>query len=196
MNVSEELCYWYLRLNGFFPLSRFVMHRTAGRASTSDCDVLAVRPPHVHEEVGGRPDDWDPLLGKELDFTRTIGVISEVKSGRLERAKLFRSAWLSDAVARLGLIGQDESKRVAKALKDAPVLGVGSVQLAKLLVSRVRPQNGCYLWLSLDHLESFVRARIQKYLSRKYGDRMFFDSMLVQQLIAEESASARRKGRR
>jgi hypothetical protein len=27
MNSSEELAYWYLRLNGFFPLTNFVIHR-------------------------------------------------------------------------------------------------------------------------------------------------------------------------
>lgn len=27
MNSSEELAYWYHRLNGFFPLTNFVVHR-------------------------------------------------------------------------------------------------------------------------------------------------------------------------
>lgn len=30
MNYGETLAYWYLRLNGFFLLNNFVVHRTPG----------------------------------------------------------------------------------------------------------------------------------------------------------------------
>ena len=66
MNYGEELAYWYQRLNGFFPLSNFVVHRSASIQYTSDVDALAVRPPHVYEEVGGRPEDWDADLARRL----------------------------------------------------------------------------------------------------------------------------------
>lgn len=42
MNYGEELAYWYLRFNGFFPISNFVVHRSSGIKRTSDVDVLAV----------------------------------------------------------------------------------------------------------------------------------------------------------
>jgi len=59
MNYGETLAYWYLRLNGFFPLKNFVMHMPEERTQHSDCDLLAVRFPLVSEDVGGGPDDWD-----------------------------------------------------------------------------------------------------------------------------------------
>ncbi len=61
MNYAETLAYWYLRLNGFFPLNRFVLHPPGGgpRAHAADHDLLAVRPPGVYEDVGGQPNDWD-----------------------------------------------------------------------------------------------------------------------------------------
>jgi hypothetical protein len=39
MNSSEELAYWYLRLNGFFPLTNFVVHAIPRRgiAQTLTC---------------------------------------------------------------------------------------------------------------------------------------------------------------
>ena len=33
MNFAEELVYWYLRLNGFFPITNFVLHRDEGYPS-------------------------------------------------------------------------------------------------------------------------------------------------------------------
>ena len=61
MNFGETLAYWYLRLNGFFPLSNLVLHRYPSALEYSaDCDLLALRLPHTFEDVGGQGDDWDP----------------------------------------------------------------------------------------------------------------------------------------
>jgi hypothetical protein len=59
VNFGEELTYWYIRLNGFFPLSDFVLHRGEGIRSPADCDFLAIRFRGVYEEVGGQASDWD-----------------------------------------------------------------------------------------------------------------------------------------
>src|SRR5208283_1256962 len=81
MNYGEEIAYWYLRLNGFFPITNFVIHRSERIPHTSDCDVLAVRMPDVYEEIGGKPEDWDQDFAMELGFDRVLGVICEVKTG-------------------------------------------------------------------------------------------------------------------
>ena len=87
INYSEERVYWYLRLNGFFPLTNFVVHKTPDITHRSDVDLIAIRMPYVFEEVGGRLDDFDSeilsLLGEDFDITalkKTIVVICEVKS--------------------------------------------------------------------------------------------------------------------
>jgi hypothetical protein len=63
MNYGETLAYWYLRLNGFFPLRNFVLHPLNGSEAndryTADSDLLAIRFPYVYEEIGGQPEDWD-----------------------------------------------------------------------------------------------------------------------------------------
>jgi hypothetical protein len=61
-NYGEAWAYWYLRLNGFFPLGNFVVHKDSVVRHRADVDLLGVRPPHVFEEVGGQQDDWDPAL--------------------------------------------------------------------------------------------------------------------------------------
>ena len=43
MNYGEEISYWYFRLNGFFPLVNFVVHRTEETRYSTDIDLLAVR---------------------------------------------------------------------------------------------------------------------------------------------------------
>jgi len=100
MNYGEELAYWYFRLNGFFPLTNFVLHAGEEVLYTSDCDVLAIRHPHVYEEVGGQPLDWDSVLLERLDFERTIGIVCEVKTGRFNT--VFNSSNVSYAIKRLG----------------------------------------------------------------------------------------------
>jgi hypothetical protein len=73
MNYGETFAYWYLRLNGFFPLRNFVLHRLSqpnGRRENADVDLLAIRFPFVHERYGdinneGQwDDDWDRELTK------------------------------------------------------------------------------------------------------------------------------------
>ena len=137
MNYGETLAYWYLRLNGFFPLKNFVLRssRREERPTQSesyiqgaDCDLLAVRFPYVYEEVGGQPwngenikgreGDWDPRFrnwGFSLE-TEITGLIVEVKTGDLgNRSKLvdalksFRGERVKAAIQRRGMF---ENKQV------------------------------------------------------------------------------------
>ncbi len=57
MNFAEQLAYWYLRFNGFFPLTNFVLHHGTGHR-TSDTDLLAMRFPYVSEDIGGEEKKW------------------------------------------------------------------------------------------------------------------------------------------
>src|SRR5947209_243595 len=108
MNYGEEIAYWYLRLNGFFPITNFVIHRSSRVTQTSDCDLLALRTPNVYEEIGGTPEDWDADLAKFLDFDRkTIGVICEVKTGRYALNEIFRPRHVEYSIGRLGLIPRE-----------------------------------------------------------------------------------------
>jgi hypothetical protein len=47
MNYGETNAYWYLRLNGFFLINNFVIHRTDEIAYSSDIDILGIRLPYV-----------------------------------------------------------------------------------------------------------------------------------------------------
>lgn len=186
MNFAEQLAYWYLRLNGFLPLTNFVLHYETDHA-TSDADAIAVRFPHVFEAVGGQNDDWDTRFTRwGLRLTEEcVGLIVEVKSGQMGQGQLQQHLagrhWrVRHAIKRLGIFRQPEADRIAKSLENERITRAGEFAFAKLLVSSNGPLDDSWLHLSLDDAVTFIRARMKKYSSRKCGDRMFFDGDLIQ----------------
>ena len=106
MNYGETNAYWYLRLNGFFLIENFVIHRTQQISHSSDIDLLGLRLPHVFEEVGGQNTDWDKKLLKELNPSLMTGIICEVKTGEFDEDLLFRIEHLHYCLDRFGFMPQ------------------------------------------------------------------------------------------
>jgi hypothetical protein len=197
-NYGEVLGYWYLRLNGFFPLSNFVLHREGDEKHSSDCDVLAVRFPYVYEPIGGNPFDWDPDLFDGLGVNiendeQIIGLIVQVKTGRFTRDDMlqaFSLANLSKAISRMGIFPQIEVQDVALALDSSPVVSWAErrVVLGKLAIV-VNPWN-CgdepnYLVFTLDKSKDFIRQRMLNYSDPKSADRLLFPDPLIQFFASE-----------
>lgn len=182
MNHGEEAAYWYLRLNGFFPITDFVMHGRDGRGRTTDCDVLAVRPPHVTEPIGGQVGDRCSYLAGQLDFSQEIGIICQVKSGTAPSDFRFRSEHVSLCVRRLGLVPADAINDAVRCLASKSTWSSHGVTLAALLISK-DAVKGPFLNQTLDQAEAFLRLRIDRYPAEKYKDRLFFENGLFQSLI-------------
>ena len=182
-NYGEAWAYWYLRLNGFFPLGNFVVHRDSVVRHRADVDLLGVRPPHVFEEGGGQPDDWDPALRHWFDPSQTLAWICEVKTGRFDEEKLFRPDIVCRAVRRLGLVRLVEADTVVDTLRDAATATLGAVTFAKVLFSAEPRNDGPYLNIPEGHIDKFVEGRIRRYPYEKYKSRMFFPSDLFQDAI-------------
>ncbi len=197
MNYGEELAYWYLRLNGFFLLSNFVVHRSDGVRYTSDIDVFAIRPPYVFEPVGGQPDDWDKNLASELKFGRLIGVICEVKTGVFDKTKLFQQKHLQYAVGRLGLVDPAQVPSVVAALNETPLLDINNtITLCKLLICSQEEKSKAYITRTLATAEDFLAERVRRFPQEKYADRMFFSSQLFQFVIAQVHREIERRENR
>lgn len=62
----------------------------------------------------------------------------------------------------------------------------------KVLISRKMEsaRNDC-IYLRLIDIKNFIKNRMSKYLDRKLGDRMFFQSSLIQYMIWEENIKRR-----
>lgn len=76
---SEQLAYWYLRLNGFLTIPNFVVHPDHGSNQETDVDVLGVRFPYRAENLQ-RPMKDDPRFTRVRE--KSFIAIAEVKSGR------------------------------------------------------------------------------------------------------------------
>lgn len=199
MNYGETLVYWYLRLNGFFPLVDFVLHRHEETISNSaDCDVLAVRHPHTYEAIGGQTTDWDPKLsamGIKLR-DRIIGIIVEVKTGQdiYEIRNNTRLSFCNDrtkyAVQRLGFWPQANTADVVDALNTEVSYQDDTFQVFKLLVADKMPpveQPEKWKQLTLKQVETFIVERFKKYQGQKHPDRLRFPSDLMQYMIWKSS---------
>jgi hypothetical protein len=189
MNFAERLTYWYLRLNGFFPIANFVLHH-ADDHRTSDADLIAVRFPHVSEETGGNPEDWDERFQNEWGIAlaaETVGLIVEVKSGGwnpddlTDPARAFR---VRDGLKRIGMIPPgDELDGAIAALNRTPVTRLAGFTLGKLFVGNGgMPPRTPWLHLQLNDADAFVRERMRRYRERKLADRLFFSGDLIQYL--------------
>ncbi|MFW6016094.1 MAG: hypothetical protein ACOCRK_06620 [bacterium] len=182
MNYGEELTYWYLRLNGFFLIQNFVVHRTDELEYSSDIDLLAIRFPHVYEEVGGRPEDWHDYLLRTLDFNKVTGIICEVKTGDYEEEKLFKSKYINYSLRRFGF--KSDIYRYTNSVKNNNITQLDEYQIVKLFVSNNEPQSTeDKIFISLQKIREFIETRLEKYNTEKWQDRIFFHSNYLQSVI-------------
>jgi hypothetical protein len=184
-NYGEDFAYWYLRLNGFFPLTNFVVHRRGNLAHSGDVDLVAVRPPNVYEAVGGGPEDWDPLLTPIIDFSKPAGIVCEVKTGQYVAKRLFPRAKLEYAVGRLGLVPRERIEVVTQGIRERPSIAIsGRFSITKMLIAdHLKP--GPFVGISLDHVKAFLKERVARYPKDKYRDRLFFQDGVFQLLASE-----------
>jgi hypothetical protein len=183
MNYGEELAYWYLRFNGFFPLTNFVLHRDANNPDPSDCDLLAIRNPFVYEEVGGQEHDWDPRLKDLLNWNnKTVGLICEVKTGVI--GEILPTNNIDRAVKRLGLVSDTVTVNECLAEQHTYLSPCSNFQISTLLIAdQKRRRTSKTLFIPLSHTLNFLKQKIQSHYRIKNADRLFFNSSLMQQLI-------------
>ena len=166
MNFAEQLVYWYLRLNGFFPITNFVLHHGAEHR-TSDADLVAVRFPYVSEDIGGVSTDWDERFNNEWGIglmTEIVGLIVEVKSGGWHPNDLndpTREWQVRDGLKRMGMMSPEQLESAVAELNRAPVTRVGGFTSGKLFVGNgPAPENSTWLHTQLDAADQFVTRAI------------------------------------
>lgn len=192
-NYAETIAYWYLRLNGYLLLNRFVLHRLGDiREDPTDSDLLGVRFQHVYEPIGGQAGDWDPYLVRSVfPLAATSAVVVEVKGGGETRpGDAFAEQRLRDALMRLGIISRGDAAGFAETLTPLPhhVDARAQMSVSKFLFARDLRGEPCmrghYHAIPLKHALDFIRTRIGNY-PVKASDWNFFPDDLVQFFIME-----------
>lgn len=116
--TSEQLAYWYLRLNGFLTIENFVVHPDTGDSQRTDVDILAVRFPHRSElALGMEPmEDDERIL---IDRRSSLVFLTEVKRRRCE----LNGPWVRPddqnihrVLAATGVVPKQRIKRAAMSL--------------------------------------------------------------------------------
>ena len=186
MNHSEWVAYWYLRLNGFFPLHNFIVHRIPPQIRSTEIDLLAIRPPHVFEEVGGQDDDWDDSLLTQEDRQRFIAIICEVKRrNNYEADTVFRPREIRYAINRFGILGRDRAQDVAEVLIQEPrVDATDYLQIRKLFIGDVlKDRVPTCDFVSFRYAQDFFKRRAEKYRNEKREARVLFQSQSWEEVL-------------
>lgn len=91
---SEQLAYWYFRLNGFLTIPNLVVHlekffHEQGHRQGTDVDILGVRFPFRKE----LPEEAEPMKDDEIfeEKSKITFILAEVKTGL--RDIKFNDAW-------------------------------------------------------------------------------------------------------
>ena len=196
-NYAEELSYWYLRLNGFFPLSNFVYHRLPKEDGTAiynaDADILALRPPYYHEEIGKERLNCDGWI-EALDG-RWIGIMAEVKGSENVTIDKVEAAFARErievSVLRLGLFQSEVVGEIIDQLVNQLSTPKEETPLIIKVLFTTSEDNRVindprWLTININSADDFIRERINSFLDPKFGGRYFFPSSLFQYLIWKE----------
>ena len=190
-NYGEELGYWYLRLNGFFPITNFVLHSlrkdNCEKPYNADVDLLAIRPPDACEEIEGYRLKWDPTIVPKGEQSNYIFVYCEVKTGNYEVEKLFPDERIEYVKKRCGLASAYR--------KSFCVTNNENNDIKKVLIANKKEKGvpNDIVFIFLKDVISYIRGRFKEYDEYKYPSRMFFKSSLIQLLIHEEKESLERE---
>ena len=185
LNYGEELAYWYLRFNGFFIITNFVLHYEQEN-KPSDFDLLAIRFPHERKKIKGRTLENDQNLIRKLNNDKIIGLICEVKTGRKNHPKsLYNETYLLQALDRFGFI--EDNSSYTNELKNRSIIDIeGKYQVGKVYIAEGKPKKFGCINISLNTISEFIKKRIKEDIGSKYMDRMRFPSSLLQYIIWQE----------
>lgn len=188
VNFGERIAYWYLRLNGFFLVEDFVLHRDHGDDKrTSDADLLGIRLRESSEPIDGVPLSVDANLKDKLGgFASHVGLVVQVKTGARDRTagRAFDEQRIRRSLAFMGMFSKGAIEPAVKTLTGSATLTEGDWCIAKLLIA-VSPSDPSAVVLSLDDALAFIRTRLQTHARSKAADRLFFPDELIQFLAWE-----------
>ena len=208
-NYAEKITYWYLRFNGFFPLTNFVLHKETNRGKlaipggplehSADTDIIAIRMPYTDEVFGGKCSVDENIFGSskiELDGMY-CAIICEVKGGRSVTEANFANSQnkrrLRRAIKRIGFLqhkdktSEDKISEIAKSIASTGQFIDGDKRIYLRLVADRNSVGGNIngiegKFISLQDMDIFIESRIRNF-NVKDKDWNFFADGYIQYKI-------------
>ena len=168
----ERLAYWYLRLNGFFTVTNFLVHPETRRDYSTEVDVLGV------DLRGRRVNITRPMTDDEL-FTRhgerLCLVIAEVKNGPCNLNESWRNPEkrnMEKVLAAIGVFPQSCWQTVADSLYQIGCFQDDNNWLSLLCIGRCSNETiqnpfSRVPQVTFDHILRFIHGRLVEYLDVK-----------------------------
>jgi hypothetical protein len=169
---SEQLGYWFIRLNGFLTTVNFVVHPGMGRDQGTDVDILGVRFPWRGEVIEDPMEDHPAFTGV-LD--RPYFVITEVKTGLCD----VNGPWsrperrnMQQVLAAIGFCASPDLNSVAQALYEsgrvsAPGYFASLVCLGKRPNPSIHERYPAVPQITWEEVLRFIHSRFSNYRTKK-----------------------------
>lgn len=169
--TSEQLAYWYLRLNGFLTIQNFIVHPDTGSEQRTDVDILGVRFPHRAELKPNPMIDDEPFVQFK---DRPYIIIAEVKKSTCSLNGPWTATGKENLQRVLRAIGAFPENQVETAAKNIYTSGMFSDayhltlacfgETANPYIGKNFPDIPQILW---DKVLTFVYNRFREYQDQK-----------------------------
>ena len=182
---SEQLAYWYFRLNGFLNIPNFVVHPDTGDRQCTDVDLLGVRFPY-REELFHNPTPMrdDGVFTRLQLREKTHIVLAEVKTGlcSLNGPWTNREGKNMQRVLRaVGMLPPQEVETAAAALYECGIYSNQLYQVSLFCLGKEENQKVAndypeVLQITWEHTLKFIYRRFRDYRRQKTSHPQWDDS--------------------
>lgn len=168
---SEDLAYWFLRLNGFLTIQNFIVHPDEGACQRTDVDLVAVRFPFRSELASNPMKDFHTFS----EIKKPLVLFTEVKRGRCRINGPWTARSKENMQRVLRAIGtHDPSKinEIASSLYDTGIFednaySISLLSIGKDLNLELQQRYPRVNQILFTEILKFVYERFDKYPDRK-----------------------------
>lgn len=184
-NFGEELAYWYFRLNGFFLIDDFVLHKAdLDGNNNADSDLVGIRNPHTYERIGlDDVNDNCPVLNEIIPDLREnqVAIICEVKAGTVSPTiRLGDRDRIRYVLRRIGTIPLEGIDDVAEELSNKRSGTYDGMSIHKIVISNHKIDEPGFAHIPLAAVDDFIWTKFTKYYTDKIPAWTYFPSSLMQ----------------
>lgn len=173
---TEQVAYWFFRLNGCMNIVNFLVHHERRGREGTDVDILAVRFPHRQElAMSNEPMRDHPVFDSD---SRIDLIIAEVKTGRCR----LNGPWIDPdkqnmhrVLYAVGAFPEDRVPAVAESLYECQFYTDDHFRVRLFALGREKDPDlyPLVVQLTWEDMLTFIYQRLKKYHSIKSQHRQW-----------------------